>query len=139
MNQVQFADFVGVRKGTVSTWVKRGLVRLHADESVNVSQSVENLARYRREGLRGLKRAPYPPRVTAARARLNAALALTEDQWRGLDAMATLYGVALPPGTSAIAWEADTGEPAPFPDQRTTLLLLEDAMLAEQLGERPWD
>jgi hypothetical protein len=138
MNQVQFADFVGVQKGTVSKWVRRGLVQFHADESVNVSQSVENLARYRREGLRGLKRAPYPPRVTVGRARLNA-LALAEDQWRGLDAMATLYGVALTPGTSAIAWEADKGEPAPFPDQRTTLLLLEDAMLAEQLGERPWD
>lgn len=138
MNQVQFADFVGVQKGTVSKWVKRGLVQFHADQSVNVSLSVECLARYRREGLRELKRAPYPPRVTVARARLNAA-ALHEDRWRGLDAMATLYGVALPPGASAIAWEAEKGDAAPFPDPRLTLLLLEDAMLAEELGDRPWD
>ena len=138
MNQVQFADFVGVQKGTVSKWVKRGLVQFHADESVNVSLSVEGLARYRREGLRGLKRAPYAPRVRVARARLNS-LALREDQWRGLDAMATLYGVALPPGASAIAWEAEKGDAVPFPDARITLLLLEDAMLAEEQGDRPWD
>lgn len=138
MNQLQFSDFVGVQKGTVSKWVKRGLIQFHADESVNVSLSVDRLARYRREGLRGLKRAPYPPRVTVARTRLNS-LALSEDQWHALDAMARLYGVALPPGASAIASEAEQGAAPTFPDARVTLLLLEDAMLAEQLGDRPWD
>lgn len=141
MNQQQFAEFIGVQKGTVSKWADRGRVLVADDGSVSVAESLAKLARYRRTGMSGLAPARLPKIDPEVEQQLDAAFndgALEDYPDAELDALCRLYGVKLPPNVSPSEHEATSSGSLQFAVSGVSSALLDSAIRAEKLGHRPW-
>jgi hypothetical protein len=142
MNQQQFASFLGVGKAAISKWAEKGLVALNDDGSVRVTESVAKIARYRRDGLRGLTVSRLPEVDAQTEARLDEALNNNEPMGEfsdtEFDALARLYGVEVPLSMSPAEYEATRSQPLSFSVAGISAPLLDSAIRAERLGLHPW-